>query len=263
MIPAKKSLGQNFLTSNAARAHIVGAGAVSAADCVLEIGPGKGFLTEALLAASARVVAIEKDDRMIPYLSEKFAAEIAAKKLEVIHGDVLEFSLEAHGLLPGKYKLIANIPYYLTGAIFRKFFEDKSQPERMVLLVQKEVAERIVARDGKESILSVSVKAYGEPRIVSIVKAGSFVPAPNVDSAIISIEKISKTNFAELSEAKFFEIVRAAFAGKRKMLVNNLRTHLALSQEKIGQVFSELGLDMKIRAEDVPVGLWIKIAEKI
>ena len=262
---AKKSLGQNFLTSTAARAHIIEAGTLSASDTVLEIGPGKGFLTEALLATGARVVAIEKDDRMIPYLSEKFAAEISAGKLKIIHGDVLEFSPETSGLAAGKYKLIANIPYYLTGAIFRKFFEEKNQPERMVLMVQKEVAERIVARDGKESILSVSVKAYGEPHIVSIVKAGSFVPAPNVDSAIIAIENISKKNFAAtgVSEEKFFNTVRAAFAGKRKMLAGNLRTNLVVPQEKIEKAFQELGLDPKIRAEDVPVELWIKIAERI
>ena len=135
----------------------------------------------------------------------------------------------------------------------------------MVLMVQKEVAERIVARDKKESILSVSVKAYGTPRIVSVVKAGSFSPAPNVDSAIIAIENISKRDFADagVSEERFFETVRASFAGKRKTLANNLRTHFGISPEKLAELFASLGLDAKIRAEDVPVSLWHKIARSL
>lgn len=228
MTYAKKSLGQNFLRSQSALKTIVSAGKVEEGDIVLEIGPGRGALTAKLLGAGANVVAIEKDRMLISVLSEKFEQEIKSKKLVLIEGDILE--MDAKKLKLKDYKLIANIPYYITGAVIRKFLEEKVQPELMVLLLQKEVAERIVAKSsngqhGKESILSIAVKAYCVPRYVSKVSRKSFSPAPNVDSAIVAFENISKSFFKEnkISEGTFFEVMKSGFAHKRKKLGSNLK----------------------------------------
>ncbi len=204
---AKKSLGQNFLNSKTVAREIVSSAELSATDTVLEIGPGKGFLTEGLLASGARVIAVEKDDRMIPLLSEKFAEEIKNEKFTLIHGDIVEImeGVSSYKLPTKNYKLVANIPYYLTGYILRAFLEAKVKPERMILMLQKEVADRIVARDKKESILSIAIKAYGTPRIVKRVPARYFTPAPKVDSAVLAITNISNKNFSDsAAEKRFF-----------------------------------------------------------
>lgn len=187
---------------------------------VLEVGPGQGILTSALLASGARVIAIEKDDRLITGLRERFKNELADKKLEIRPGDILDFDPAALG---GPYKIVANLPYYLTGEFLKKFLTAKYQPRSMVLMIQKEVAERIIAKAGKESILSLSVKAYGQPRYIQTVTRGNFYPAPKIDSSLIAIENISKNNFvSDNLEQKFFNLVRRGFASKRKKLKNNL-----------------------------------------
>ncbi|HEY4512381.1 MAG TPA: 16S rRNA (adenine(1518)-N(6)/adenine(1519)-N(6))-dimethyltransferase RsmA [Candidatus Paceibacterota bacterium] len=230
MTYAKKSLGQNFLRSKSALRAMVEAGKIREGEMVLEIGPGRGALTEKLLEAGASVVAVEKDEALIPILREKFAKEISEKRFFLIHADILDLSasdiLKANKLTSSQaYKLIANIPYYITGAVIRKFLEEKNPPKIMVLLLQKEVVERIVARDGKESILSIAVKAYCRPRYVMKVKREAFSPAPNVDSAIVAFEDISKKFFTEnkINEEKFFALVKTGFAHKRKKLGGNLK----------------------------------------
>ena len=253
---AKKSLGQHFLNSPAALAQIVGAGDLVAGETVLEIGPGTGILTDALLKAGSRVIAIEKDDRAIDLLRSKFAQAIAAGTLVLHHGDALEMDRASLGLSGGSYKLIANIPYYITGQILETFLEHAPRPSKMVLLVQKEVAERIVARDGKESILSISVKAFGTPRIVAKVPRGAFVPPPTVDSAILEISGISDSHFSQnnLEIRRFFEIVKAGFAHKRKILKSNLSG--LISEPKIAEIWPTIGLDEKVRAEDLVPRQW-------
>ena len=210
-------------------------------------------MTEKLLATGAWVVAVEKDDELFAFLKHKFEKEIENGKLELIHDDILNFKLKIEN-----YKLVANIPYNITGAIFKKFLETNYQPQIMVLLVQKEVAKRIVAQDDKESILSISVKAYGTPRYIETVKAGSFVPAPKVDSAILSVENISKEFFKGILEKKFFEMVRAGFKSKRKKLSSNLS--VIFEKSKILETFEKLGLDHNLRAEDVSVDTWRKLS---
>jgi len=250
---AKKSLGQNFLISERIRDKIIEAGEIKKTDTVLEIGPGKGFLTESLLENSGKVIAVEKDDELAPKLKEKFNSD----KLEVIHGDILEISEDK---LPKKYKLIANIPYYITGEIIRSFLERKNQPELLVLMVQKEVADRIVARDKKESILSLSVKAYGDPKIVTRVSRGNFRPMPNVDSAVIKIENVSKDFFKNFSEEFFFKIIKKAFGQKRKRLVNNLKD--ILDQEKLEKALEDVGVGKDARAEDLSLKNWKETIER-
>ena len=253
---AKKSLGQHFLKSERALNTIVESGHVAIGDSILEIGPGTGALTKKLLESGASVVAVEKDDELFRLLKDLYKKEIGNGKLVLVHGDILEHDLSK--LVPSKYKLVANIPYNITGAIFKKFLEVEKQPETIVLLVQKEVAERIVARDGKESILSVSVKVYGKPRYVEKVLAGSFLPPPKVDSAIIAVENISKEFFEKSSEKRFFEMLRAGFKSKRKKLSSNLGE--IFGKDRVEKIFVELGLDKNIRAEDLSISDWKKLS---
>ncbi len=186
----KKQFGQNFLTSIPARIAIVEAGEITKEDTVLEIGPGKGFLTKGLLEKGSHVIALEKDRDLLPLLQESFSSEVSSGQLTLLEGDVLAFDPSNSQLVTGNYKLIANIPYYITGAIISRFLSEVAQPSLMVILIQREVAERVVARDGKESLLSLSVKVYGEPKIVNRVSSGSFFPAPKVDSAVLQITNI-------------------------------------------------------------------------
>ncbi len=269
MTLAKKSLGQHFLRNPAILAKIVAAAELAQSDTVLEVGPGEGTLTELLLQRAGKVIAIEKDDRLIPLLEEKFKGAVAAGRLELIHGGIFLF------FPPNDYKVVANLPYYITGAFLRQFLGGEHQPASMTLLLQKEVARRIVAHDKKESILSISVKCYGEPRIVGIVKAGSFSPAPRVDSAILAIENISKEFFQntyqknppptpsfikegergwispEITEKLFFEILKQGFAHPRKLLASNLGVESV--------VLEECGVPAKARAEDISLEEWKKI----
>jgi 16S rRNA (adenine1518-N6/adenine1519-N6)-dimethyltransferase len=255
---AKKSLGQNFLTSQTALRAMATAGNVKAGDTVLEIGPGKGALTEVLLKFGAHVIAVEKDRDLIPILEEKFAEQIKSKQLELIEGDILDFDIKKYKIK--KYKVIANIPYYITGLLIRLFLESDLQPETIVLLVQKEVADRIVARDKKESILSLSVKAYGEPKYILKVSKKLFRPAPKVDSAIIAINSISKGAFKnKKEEERYFMIIKAGFAHKRKMLMGNL-AELA-SRERLAEAFRTLDIPDTARAEDVPLQKWVALAK--
>jgi 16S rRNA (adenine1518-N6/adenine1519-N6)-dimethyltransferase len=248
---AKKSLGQNFLKSKPALTMMCTAGDVQNTDTIVEIGPGKGALTERLLELAGKVIAIEKDRELVDHLNERFENEIKDGKLEIVSGDCLEYTPG-----PEQYKLIANIPYNITGAILKKFLSGINQPERMVLLVQKEVAERIVARDAKESILSISVKAYGAPKYMMKVEKRFFSPAPKVDSAIIAITGISKKNFKDQGqEDKFFEVVKAGFAHKRKVLKKNLED--ALPKERIAELFKTYNINEKVRAEDINLSNWL------
>ena len=258
MIHAKKSLGQNFLNSKTVARDIVRASELSPADTVLEIGPGKGFLTSELLASGAHVTAVEKDDRMIPILSEKFSEEIKNKQFTLVHGDIMEEFDKKTLKLPANYKLVANIPYYLTGQIIRTFLEAKEKPNMMILMVQKEVATRIVARDKKESILSVAVKVYGTPKLIKKVPARYFTPSPKVDSAILSIENISGKNFTDkVSEKYFFEVVRAGFAHKRKVLAGNLKE---LFGENTLDALKKASVPENARAENLSLVQWLSIA---
>ncbi len=264
MVKAKKSLGQNFLRSDKAIREIVEAGRVGKSDTVLEIGPGEGVLTRALLDKGARVIAIEKDDRLIIELNNTFKDEISQKSLILIHGDVLDLvgkdamSANLAKLLGKSYKLIANIPYYITGEIIERFHTVPNNPVLMVLLVQKEVAERIIARDGKESILSIAVKMYGTPQIVSIVPRGAFVPAPNVDSAILCIKDIQHFG-SVLKEKEFFDILHASFAHKRKLMLSNIKSLPTDLQDRVKKVFTTNNLDINTRAEDIHIGIWKKV----
>ena len=259
---AKKSLGQHFLSSKRAIGQIVRAGNIQAGENVLEIGPGRGVLTRALLETKANVIAIEKDRELIDVLNKTFEKELASGQLKLVEADVLEVELKDIGLEDKKYKIIANIPYYITGQFLRKFLSNHSQPESMVLLLQREVVTRIIARDEKESILSISVKVDGKPKLIGKVPARDFKPAPQVDSAIIAIENISKKNFSAIEfEERFFKIVRSGFAHKRKKLIRNLES--VAKKDLIGKAFEVCEIESNTRAEDLSLEKWQCLARKI
>lgn len=271
---AKKSLGQNFLHSPQAISAMVHATDIKKGDTVLEIGPGKGALTVKLLESGAKVIAFEKDDRAIPFLNEKFLDYLKNGDLIIVHEDILNLNIENNPYFKGsKYKISANIPYYITGELLRKFLESNNQPEKMVLMLQKEVARRIVGEESKktdengakikkESILSISVKVYGNPKYITTVNKKFFRPVPKVDSAILAINDISKDFFykngSEIDENKFFEIVKAGFAHKRKIVVKNLEE--VIDKEVLKRVWIDLKLDTNLRAEELSLDDWKNIA---
>lgn len=255
----KKSLGQNFLRSSSVVKKLVVVANIEVGDIVLEVGPGKGILTRSLLDAGAHVIAVEKDNRLIPELEETFANEIEKGTLTLVYGDILElFPTSIPHLVDGNYKVVANIPYYISGALLRLLLESDVQPSAMVLMLQKEVARRIVAQDKKESILSISVKAYGIPKYIDTVKKEMFKPIPNVDSAILAIYSISKNFFTQnsISQQRFFEIIKTAFGQKRKTLGNTLRSVFGNDTDLY---LSKAEIDKKVRPEDLTLENWKNI----
>ena len=260
-IKAKKSLGQNFLKSKRALLAMIEAGNIVSTDTVLEIGPGQGVLTEKLLETGAKVIAVEKDDRLINLLNDKFGKETANGKFNLIHGDILELNLDSIGLKTVDYKLIANIPYYITGLIFRKFLSGTIQPKKLVIMVQKEIADRIIARNNKENLLSLSVKAYGTAKKIMKVEKENFSPKPKVDSAILLIDDISKDFFKEIGEEKFFEIIKTGFAHKRKMLIANLKEKYG--QNDLLKIFQNLKILEKARSEDLKLSDWKGLVKEL
>ncbi len=248
-------LGQHFLKHAWAAAKLAHAVEPREGEMILEIGPGKGVLTRELLKM-APVVAIEKDAALVAILREMFSDEIANSRLTLIHDDVRNFEATSYGLQATGYVVAANIPYYITGEIIRQFLSSDTPPRAMALLIQKEVAQRITSK--KESILSLSVKAYGTPKIVEKVSRTHFSPPPSVDSAILAVTDISKRFFEEISEEHFFKIVHAGFASKRKFLANNLA--VVFDKEKVKEAFVACGIGEKARAEEVPLEGWKMLA---
>lgn len=260
---AKKSLGQHFLKSEKALKQIIDSADLSIKDLVLEIGPGQGILTRQLLDSGARVVAIEKDQQLVVFLKEIFEKEIAEKRLEIKEGDILAFDPNLlYFYKKSSYKIVANIPYYITGAILEKFLTADHQPKSMVLLVQKEVAQRVVARDGKESILSLSVKAYGKPKIIDRVPKGAFVPAPKVDSAILLIDQINRDFFKNCDERLFFIILKNIFGKKRKQIRGSLTDFLENKIEALA-ILENLTIASNARPEDLSLDDWSRITQAI
>lgn len=228
---------------------------------VVEIGPGKGVLTMALLERFDRVVAIEKDHRMVAFLRETFAKAIETGTLIVIEADVLAQPVSHYLDAVTPYVVIANIPYYITGAITEHVLADVRLPLAIRFLIQKEVAERMVARDGAMSILALSVQAYGRVTLVQKVPRGAFVPPPKVDSAIVEIGPLSKHYFQGFDEKLFFDVIKAGFAHKRKYLARNLEAVYEASN--ITAVFLTLGLSPQVRAETLSTVMWQKLVGEL
>ncbi len=260
----KKSLGQHFLNSPVVPRLMTEAGNVKEGDLVVEIGPGTGALTRELLATGARVLALEADRRAIDVLNETFKDEIATGQLEVTHLDARQLDLSSLGLKDYSFKVVANIPYYLTGQLFRAFLSGKVQPSSLVFLVQKEVGKRATVhldRGEKESLLSLSISAFGEPKYIKTIGKGHFSPAPKVDSAIVLVENINRDRFQDLNPDNFFAILHLGFGSKRKQLLGNLSQDYP--RDFVTEVLTDLGLKIDIRAEDIGIEDWVKIAKRL
>ena len=265
-IGAKKSLGQHFLTNPRVVEKMIVAAKIERKATVLEIGPGTGILTEGLLHADAHVIALEADERAIKVLRERFSEALASGALALHHTDVRDSA--PADFVPKKqpYSIVANIPYYLSGMLLRASLENPHQPKRIVFLVHKEVAARACARgEAKETLLSLSIKAYGNPRYVATVSRGNFAPAPSVDSAILAIDDISRARFrargTQLNEHWFFTVLHAGFASRRKQLLGNLTT--LCSREILFQKFALLDISPTIRGEDLSIDAWCALASAL
>lgn len=255
---AKKSLGQNFLKNESSARELVRAANIGEADTVLEVGPGKGMITKILLESAKRVIAVEKDEALAAELEQTFAEEVESGKLVLVSADILQFEPKNYQLKATGYKLVGSIPYYITGQFLRRFLSIDPQPRTIALIIQKEVADRIVAKGGRESILSTSIKVYGTPKYVKTIKAGSFVPAPKVDSAILTIENITRNFFDTISEEQFFTIVRAGFAHPRKKLLGNVK-HIGGNEG----AFERARVDINARAENLSVDEWKRLTQTL
>ncbi len=256
----KKSLGQHFLNSDHVPKKMCEAGAVGAGDIVLEIGPGTGALTKEILARGAKVVAVEADERAITTLEDTFAEEIASYQLTIHHTDARELFPSEFGLEAGKYKVVANIPYYISGLLLRQLLDTECQPSSLVFLIQKELAERI-ARDPKESLLSLSVKVFGDPTYICTVKRGHFTPPPKVDSAILAVNNISQEKLNNFDSQRFFEVLHLGFGQKRKQLLGNLTA--VKGREELEKAFVSVNLSPTVRAEDVSLEQWIQLVTQL
>jgi len=258
-IQPKKSLGQNFLTNQRTLRRIVDAAELATGDIVLEIGPGLGTLTRLLAAEAEQVVAVELDQRLVDALKQTLAD---LPNVEIIHGDILELDLADLLERQGdnfQYKVVANLPYYITSAILRHLLTARVRPKLMVVTVQLEVARRIIAEPGDMSLLAVSVQFYGRPRIVTHIKAGAFYPSPQVDSAVIRIDLEGQPGVEVDDTDSFFQVVRAGFAQRRKQLRNALAAELALPASEVAQALSRAGVNPKRRAQTLNIEEWASI----
>lgn len=262
-IQPKKSLGQHFLTCKWVSDALIKTAGLTPQDTVIEIGPGTGVLTRPLAAAARQVIAVEKDERLAESLSNDLKQE-GVRNVRIISGDILELlRLNLHNISPSPHKIVANIPYYLTGRLLRMMFEQSCLPSIVVLTIQKEVAERIVAKPPHTNLLALSIQAFGKPEIIKTVPADCFSPKPKVDSAIIKISDISDAFFKQhaIGKEAFFNIARAAFGHKRKMLVNTLSTTDA--KEKIARQLNALGLSPRARPEELSLQNWADVVKAL
>ena len=257
-LQARKSLGQHFLVDEEVLWAIASAAELTTSDVVMEIGPGLGVLTRELARQAGRVITVELDSSLASALKQTLAS---AKNVTVVDGDILK--LEPAALLGGQemanYKVVANLPYYITSAVLRHFLEAKIKPGVMVVMVQKEVAEAIVAKPGRMSLLSVSVQFYGEPVIVSYVPARCFYPAPEVDSAILRITLYPQPVVAASDSVGFFRLVRAGFCASRKQLANSLAQGLELPKAEVLPLLEKAAIISKRRAETLTVTEWAQL----
>jgi len=256
-IRPKKSLGQNFLADPNGLMKVIEAAELSPSDTVLEIGAGLGSLTILLAQKSKSVTAIELDSTLIPALKVGLAD---FENVNIIEGDVLRLSPDTLMDQAG-YLVVANIPYYITSAIIRHLLAASTKPNRLILTIQKEVAERIVAKDGKHSLLSLSVHMFGKPEFAGIIPAGCFFPAPEVDSAVMRIRLYPEPLIKLDSMDDFFKLAHAGFSQKRKTLRNSLSAGLQISPQAGEVLLEKAGLSPQRRAETLTIKEWQRLTE--
>ncbi|MDH4291024.1 MAG: 16S rRNA (adenine(1518)-N(6)/adenine(1519)-N(6))-dimethyltransferase RsmA [Dehalococcoidia bacterium] len=256
----RKSLGQHFLIDEAVLERILSAAELSPGDIVVEIGPGLGILTEGLGKQGARVIAVELDAKLVALLRKRLAGFLDVK---IVHADILKLTprqllqdnLPASDLARG-YKVIANLPYYITSPVLSHFLEAQPRPSEMVVMVQKEVGEAIAAAPGKMRLLSVKVQYYSKPAIVSYVPAASFYPPPKVDSVILRLDVYSQLPIEVSDVAGFFDIVMHGFSAPRKQLRNSLAHSLEMPPSQVASLLEKAGIEAKRRAETLSLEEW-------
>jgi 16S rRNA (adenine1518-N6/adenine1519-N6)-dimethyltransferase len=256
-IKPARSKGQNFLIVEKIYDEIVEAAELDDNDFVLEVGPGLGFLTEKLAACAGKVLTVELDDKLARLASERFK-KAGTLNVEVVNKNVLD--VVGREELPADYKVVANLPYNITSIFLRKVFESKIKPKMMVLMLQKEVAERIAAAPGKMSLLAVSVLFYSQAEIVRRVGKENFWPAPEVDSAVIQLK--IKNEELKVDEKQFFRLVKIGFSAKRKMLKNNLANGFHITDEEATDKIIKAGFKASVRAQELSVDDWVKLLKR-
>ncbi len=261
----KKSLGQNFLVDEYALTKIVQAAEITPDDVVLEIGPGLGSLTRHLADVARHVVAVEIDRALISPLRSILSTR---SNVSIVEGDILQLNpaeLLSHYLTdkPSHYKIVANIPYYITSAIIRRLLDAEVKPLSIVLTIQLEVAQRIIAQPNDMNLLAVSVQFYGIPRIVQRIPAKAFYPAPDIDSAVVRIELSDQPRVNVKDVDMFFQVAKAGFGQKRKQLHNSLAAGLPIKHEQIMQALNEVGVDPKRRAETLTLEEWERLSDQL
>ena len=255
----RRELGQHFLVDARALARIVAAAELTADDAVLEIGAGVGNLTRLLAASAGRVVAVEIDRRFLPVLEAELAD---CPNVHLVAGDIL--ALDPSDLMgEGPYKVVANLPYAITSAVLRHLLEARIPPQRMVVTVQREVAERIVARGGRMSLLAVSVQFYGCPQLLFRLRPGAFYPPPEVESAVVRIDRHPEPPVEVTDVGWFFQVVRAGFSQPRKQLINSLASGLGISPGEAASALREAGVDPRARAERLSLEDWARLARRL
>lgn len=270
----KKSLGQNFLRDENILKKIVQSAEVDKSDKVLEIGPGDGALTVELLRQAGQIIAVEKDQRLqapgspLLKLQQQFLDKNKEEsKLKLYFQDILEINLpeilQTNNFMNNGYKVVANIPYYITGKIIRLLFQLKDRPTLIVLLTQKEVAERICATTGKNSIISLAVQYYAQPEITTIVPKEAFEPIPKVDSAILKMVLKKEEDIDKQEEKDFFRLIKIGFSSPRKKLLNNLSAGLQVDKEAIEKIFQQMNIKLNIRAEELSLAEWKKLTTQL
>jgi 16S rRNA (adenine1518-N6/adenine1519-N6)-dimethyltransferase len=252
----KKSLGQHWLRDRDVLAHIADSAELTPDDTVLEIGPGLGTLTSELLRRAGKVIAVEFDSE----LARKLPGQFPGKNLEVINTDILKFYLSQ---LPSGYKVVANIPYYITNKIIQILMTATNKPSITVLLVQKEVAERLAAKPGSMSILAVSAQVFVDVSLGDVVKAELFTPPPKVDSRVVILRTRQTSFFTEISEKDFFHVVKAGFSAKRKKLRSSLSSGLKLSKTEVEIILGKVNISPDVRAETLSIDDWLNLTISI
>ena len=253
-----KGLGQNFLINEGALEKVVVAASIQPEDSVLEIGPGLGSLTRHLALMAKHVVAVELDETLLPVLGKVL---LPYTNIQIIHADILAVNLVELELPPG-YLVVANIPYYITSALLRQLLEAPRPPARLVLTVQKEVAERICSQAGSMSLLSLSVQVYGKPQIAAHIAAGSFYPKPNVDSAVVRVDLYEQPLISPDKLDLFFQLIKAGFSQKRKTLSNTLSNGMQWSKQETISRLEAAGIDPQRRAQTLSLPEWERLVEK-
>ncbi|MDM8521067.1 16S rRNA (adenine(1518)-N(6)/adenine(1519)-N(6))-dimethyltransferase RsmA [Anaerolineales bacterium HSG6] len=260
----RKGLGQNFLTDPFHLNKIVSTADVEQTDTILEVGPGPGALTELLAERAQHVVAVEVDRGMVNLLRHEYTD---LDNLTIIEADILKTSIDElfqKCQLPianHQYSVVANLPYYITSAVIRHLLEADPAPKRIVVTIQKEVAQRIVAKAGKMSLLAVSVQFYGQPSLIHHIPAGAFYPSPKVDSAVLRIDTFTERPVIVSDENLFFRVVKAGFSQKRKQLKNSLAGGLQRPIKEITPLIEQANIDPKRRAETLTLTEWGRLTE--